>query len=45
MATASAMFNEVVKRNPRYDMLFSAQINMARCFDPAAGDAAKVEKI
>jgi len=44
LATASAMFNEVVKRNPRYDMLFSAQINMARCFDPAAGDAAKVEK-
>lgn len=45
LGTASQMFAEVVKRNPRYDMLFSAQISMARCFDPSSGNAEKVEKL
>ncbi|MGC8864466.1 MAG: tetratricopeptide repeat protein [Bacteroidales bacterium] len=45
LGTASQMFAEVVKRNPRYDMLFTAQISMARCFDPNTGSAEKVEKL
>jgi len=42
---AFQMFQEVIKRTPPYDMQFAAQLNLARCFDVASGEAEKLEKM
>ncbi len=45
LARATDMFREVVRRNPRYDMVFTAQLNIAKCFDVASGQAGRIEKM
>lgn len=42
---ATEMFREVVRRNPRYDMVFTAQLNIAKSFDVASGQAGRIEKM
>ena len=41
---ATEYYSRVVKKNPRYDMVFSALINIAKCFDASAGDSKSIVK-
>lgn len=42
LAQATEYYKRVVKKNPRYDMVFSALINIAKCFDATSGDSRSI---
>ncbi|GAB5538307.1 MAG: hypothetical protein Salg2KO_04100 [Salibacteraceae bacterium] len=42
---SSAMYQQVIKRNPEYEMAFYAKINRALAFDVTKGDVEEVRKI
>lgn len=44
LAQARELYRQVVKKNPRYDMVFNAQINMARCFESESTDGKSIIK-
>jgi tetratricopeptide (TPR) repeat protein len=44
LAKATEYYKQVVKKNPRYDMVFSALINIAKCFDASSGDSRSIVK-
>jgi len=41
---AEALYTEVIKINPSYELTFNAQINRAQCFDANSGNAAQIKK-
>ncbi len=42
---AIALYRQVIKRNPGFDMDFEARINMARVFDGSQGDSKAIVKL
>jgi len=42
---ATEWYEQVIKRNPPYDMAFQAKINLARSFDANSGDRKQITKI
>ncbi|MBS4057988.1 MAG: hypothetical protein KGZ82_11770 [Bacteroidales bacterium] len=42
---ALGLYNNVIKRNPPYDMAFEARINLATAYDANAGDSKQINKV
>lgn len=42
LSQARELYRQVVKKNPRYDMVFNAQINTARCFEAESADSQRI---
>jgi TolA-binding protein len=45
LTRASMFYEEVIKRNPPYEMAFRSNINLARSYDASAGDSKMITKL
>lgn len=44
LAKATELYQQVIRKNPPYEMAFNARINLAMSFDAATGDSKALEK-